>query len=287
LTNGRVKSTEVQIMTTLGRMSRATKLEVVRAITGRLQKRIDDGGAPDPGLDSFQVEMNDSIARLSTHVDGVATVKGARAALDAASDESDDVVDCWSRKLYGFFNAEALRRTGPHAGPAKKLFEAAFPDGLDYIDARIALENEQCKKTIQVLRAKENEELLLALEVPAGWIDKFEAAVVKSDADCAAVAQGRSEKSTHVGLGRNAEREWEDLMIRFRHHIASRAKAHEVEKKAEGRELIDPLLAAVKKMRADAEMRATLRAKAKAESESPVNGGAPGAPAGQPVSLPV
>lgn len=265
-------------MSEIGKLPRADKLAVAKAIAGRLQKRIDDGGAAEPGLDAFQTEINANILRIEKHSSGVAGVKGTRAALLAASDESDDVVDCWLRKHVGFFNAEATRRTGPLAARARALFDAAFPDGLAHVDERVVDENEHCRAAIQVFRAPENADTMTALEVPAGWVDSFEAAVVESDADYNALAARRSEKSSHIDQAQDAEEEWEDILIRFRHHIAGRAKKNDAAKRNESRELIDPLLAAVKKMRSDAEARATLRAKkesAGAGAPAPVSPEAP------------
>lgn len=69
------------------------------------------------------------------------------------------------------------------------------------------------------------------------------------------------QKTGRINLSQDVEEEWEDVMVRLRHHIAGRAKRSESAKINEGREILDPLLNAVKKMRADAEARATLRAK--------------------------
>lgn len=249
------------------RIPRREKREVGKNVASRLLARL-AVGPQEPPLDGFIAEINDVNARLDTHVDGVGTVQGTHAARAAESDARDDDVDTWIRKIQGFLEAEALRRTGPNVEHAKELLHAAFPDGRAHIDDRIVEENIHCRSAISALRAPESAETLAAIEMPAGWIDKFEEAVTKSEEAVNALALGRSDKSAHVDLGRDAELDWEDVMLRLRHYIAGRAKRGDVEKQNEGRKLLEPLLSAVKKLRTDAETRATRRLK-KAGGQAP------------------
>lgn len=259
-------------MSELIRIPRPEKREVGKNVASRLLARL-AVGPQEPVLDGFITEINDVVARLDTHVDGAWTVQGTRAARAADSDARDDEVDTWIRKIEGFLDAEARRRTGPNVERAKTLLHAAFPDGRAHIDDRIVEENLHCRSAIRALRAPESVETLAAIEMPAGWTDKFEEAVSKSEEAINALAQGRSDKTTHVDLGRDAELDWEDVMLRLRHYVAGRAKRDDVEKKNEGRALLEPLLSAVKKLRTDAETRATLRTKK-------AGGPAPAAPTG-------
>lgn len=252
-------------MSELMRLSRAEKLGVARALAGRLEERIAQGAAPDPVLNAFHVEISANVLKLGTHVDGVAAVKGARAALLAVSDECDDAVDCWMRKTFGVLDAEGLRRTGGNAKAAREVCKAAFPRGLEPINDRIVDENIYCRGAIEVMRAPENAAVLVALDFPATWVDAFDAAVSKSDEAYEALAKARADKSMHIEMGQDGEEEWEDLMMRYRHYLAGWAKKNDTAKRNEGRMLIDPLLDAVKKMRAAAAARATLKAKKEGE----------------------
>jgi hypothetical protein len=247
-------------MSELIRIPRPDKPEVGKNIVARLLARL-AVGPQEPALNGFIAEINAVVARLDTHVDGAWTVVGTHAARVAESDARDDDVDTWIRKIEGFLDAEALRRTGPNAERARALLHAAFPDGRAHIDDRIIEENRHCRSAISALRAPESAETLAAIDMPAGWLDKFEEAVTKSEEAFEAIALGRSDKSAHVDLGRDAELDWEDVMLRLRHYIAGRAKRDDVEKKNEGRKLLEPLTSAVKKLRIDAETRATLRLK--------------------------
>ncbi len=248
-------------MSELQKLPRPEKLRVARALSSLLQARIDAGAPPDPSLNGFHTEINAISSKLETHVDGLAGVKGKRSALIAAGNESDDLTDYWYRLWHGFLYAAAARRTGPHTPRAQELFKAVFPHGLEHIDDRIVEENAHCRESIEVLRAPENASLLAALNTPSGWLDAFEAAVNQSDADADALEKARGDKNAHIDLAQDADEEWEDIMLRYRHHIAGRAKRAEVQKKNEGRLLLAPLLDAVKKMRADAATRAALKAK--------------------------
>lgn len=248
-------------MSELQKLPRAEKLRVTQAITERLKERTNAGAPPEPMLDAFSIEMQDVGTKLQTHVEGIAGARGNRSALIAAADECDDLTDYWYRLWYGFLYAAAARRTGAHTPHAQAFFKAAFPRGLEYVDDRIIDENARCRESIEVLRAPEYADLHITLNTPPGWIEGFEKAVEDSDKAIEGLEKARGNKAAHTELAQDADEEWEDMMLRFRHYIAGRAKKDEVEKKNEGRMLLAPLLDAVKKMRADAATRATLRAK--------------------------
>lgn len=261
-------------MSELMKLPRAEKLGIARALASRLDARLAQGAPPDPVLNGFHVEINDSVLKLGTHVDGAAAMKGAHAALLIQSDECDDGVDCWFRKIHGVLDAEGLRRTGASAPAARELCKAAFPRGLEPIYDRVVDENSHCRSAIEVLKAHEHAPLLAAIAFPAGWVDGFEAAVNKSDEAYEALVKAKADKREHIEMGQNGEEEWEDLMIRYRHYLAGWAKKGDVLKRNEGRTLLEPLLDAVRKMRAAAAARATLKTKKVGESAGSSDEGA-------------
>lgn len=255
-------------MSELEKIPRAEKLTIIRIIVQSLKDRREKN-AEEPVLDAFIPEFDEIITRLDTHVSGTAVTQGDRAALLAAADESDDQVDTMLRHVENFLGVEARRRTGANVIRARILYAAAFPDGLAHVDDRVIEENNHCRDTISVLRVPENTATLQAIGFPVSWVDLFEAAVKKSDADYDALLKGRTAKSTHISQAQDVEVDWEDAMLRLRHHIAGRARRSEIEKKVEGQKILDPLASAVKKLRVDAASRATRRER---EQESTPSG---------------
>jgi hypothetical protein len=246
-------------MSELSKIPRAEKLTIARRVHQALKSRLDDGPT-EPALDAFIPELEAILARLETHVGGTSEIQGDRAALLTAADESDDDVDTFLRHIENYLLVEGRRRTGKNRARALSLHKAAFPDGLAHIDDRVVEENNHCRDSIRVLRVPENVETLNAIGLPIAWVDAFEAAVKKSDADNAALVQARTARSTSISQARDVEQEWEDMMRRLRHHIAGRARRDDVAKQAEGRKILDPLLFAVQLLRATAAARATRRA---------------------------
>jgi hypothetical protein len=73
-------------------------------------------------------------------------------------------------------------------------------------------------------------------------------------------------------------------MLRLRHYVSGRAKRNDEAKRDEGRKLLAPLTDAVKKMRAAAAARATIRAKKAGEEGGPE--GQDGEPGGDATNEP-
>ena len=268
-------------MSDLEKIPRPEKLSIAKRILQSLQDRLTKG-PKEPALDAFIPEVDDIVTRLNTHVTGTSTVKGDRAALLATADASDDEVDTWLRHIESYLDIEGRRRTGPNVARARALHEAAFPDGLAHVDDRVIDENNHCRDSIAVLRVPENVATLKAIKMPLTWVDAFEAAITKSDADNDALIKGRTAKSAHISHAQNVEEDWEDAMLRLRHNIAGRAKRSDIAKKTEGQTILAPLLAAVKKIRIDAAARATRRGQEE-DKAPPANAGPePAEPGGNP-----
>jgi hypothetical protein len=246
-------------MTELAKISRAEKLSVAKRVHEGLKERL-KAGPEEPALDAFIAQLEAIIFDLEAHVGGTSETKGGRAALLTVADESDDEVDTLLRHIENYLLVESRRRTGDNRARARELHKAAFPDGLAHVDDRVIEENNHCRDSIRVLRVPENAATLNAIGLPIEWVNAFEAAVEKSDADNAALGKGRTARSTHINQAQGVEEDWEDAMLRLRHHIAGRARRDDLAKKAEGRKILDPLLFAVQKMRATAAARATRRA---------------------------
>ena len=113
-----------------------------------------------------------------------------------------------------------------------------------------------------MLRSEAHAPTLPAIELPAAWITKWEAALAKSDALLAEVNQARQQKRSHVGAGQDAEVEWAETMTRLRRYVSSRAKKSDKARINEGKELLAPLLNALARLRASAAARATRKEKA-------------------------
>jgi hypothetical protein len=218
-------------------------------------------GPAEPTLDAFIPDLKTLITTLQTHVTGRDLADAARESRIARAEAADVVTDTWFRHLEAFVHIEATRRAGTNVGAAHGLYNAAFPDGLAHVNDRIVDQNLHYRTTLNVLKAPEHAATITAIELPASWLATFEAALDESDAAIADVIKARGEKSTHVDLGRSAETEWVDLMVRLRKYIESRAKRTDVVRIAEGKILIKPLLDALQKLRTDAAARATRRTK--------------------------
>jgi len=116
-----------------------------------------------------------------------------------------------------------------------------------------------------VLRIPENATRLESLGLPPAWTAQWEAALDKSDADFEAVKSAREEKASHIVEGQDAEVEFVELMIRLRRYLDSRASRRDRVKQAENKEILQPLLDALKKLSVERAARATRRKNAEAE----------------------
>jgi hypothetical protein len=246
----------------LNRIPRSDKLVIAKSI----QKRLTDRrarGAPEPALDAFLGEI-DAIAReLEAQVTGKLVADAERTALIEKLDAADDHVDTTMRHIFGYLDIEARRRTGPHAGPARALRDAAFPSGLDPVDHHIIDENIYCRAAVEVLRAEEHQATIAAIALPPDWIDAFEAAVAASDAAVIELIKARSERSASVAAAiPDADAAWVDLMVRLRRYVAGRAEKTDTKKQIEGRHLLEPLLSALQKIAIDDTGRASRRSRA-------------------------
>jgi hypothetical protein len=244
----------------LTNVPRAEKLAIATTIHAALLKR-KKAGPSEPALDAFIPELTALKDKLATHVDGKSSANAAREKHLARAESADIEVDTHFRHIEAFVFIEKSRRAGPHVSSAQSLYSAAFPEGLAHIDDRIEAENIHVRATLNALKSPEHAATLKAIELPAAWIQALEAALAESNAAVADVAKARGEKASHVGLGKSAETEWIDLMVRIRRYVASRAKRTDVARIAEGTELLKPLLDAIQKLRATAAARATRRTK--------------------------
>jgi hypothetical protein len=251
----------------LTNVPRAEKLAIAATIHTSLVKR-KKAGPSEPALDAFISELAAVRDKLATHVDGKSTANAARAKHLARAANADVDVDTLFRHIEAFVFIEKNRRSGPHISSAQSLYSAAFPEGLAHIDDRIEDQNIHVRATLNALKSPEHAATLKAIELPAAWIPALEAALAESNAAVADVAKARGEKASHVGLGKSAEAEWVDLMVRIRRYVASRAKRTDIARIAEGTELIKPLLDAIQKLRAIAAARATRRTRKNAGGPS-------------------
>jgi hypothetical protein len=271
----------------LKQIPRAEKLGIAKGIRARLAQR-KANGPPEPGLDPYIEELDDVAAPLEAHVTGKSTANAARTALEDAVDAADAKVDTWMRHVEGFLDHEGRDRRSPLAPSARALRDAAFPDGLGPIDDYVIDQNIYCRAAINALRAPEHQGTLAAIGLPPAWIDAFEAAVKVSDAAMDQLINARGDKRAHVGLGRDAEAKWVDLMVRLRRQIASRAKRGDTAKRTENEQLLEPLLVALQKIDAEAAARATRKKEKQAPpakpSEDPVKNPSEGPPSQAPQS---
>ncbi|HZF48250.1 MAG TPA: hypothetical protein VE093_06355 [Polyangiaceae bacterium] len=270
--------------TNLANAPRPEKLSVVTEIHTALVERM-QAGPPEPALDAFIPELAAVRDKLATHVDGKTTANAAREKHLARAANADRDVGAQFRHIEAFLSIEANRQSSPHQSSARALYNAAFPDGLAHIDDRIATENIHVRATLSALKSPEHADTLAAIQLPSAWITALEAALNASNAALADLTKARGERASHVDLGKSAEAEWVDLMVRLRRYIESRAKRTDVARVAEGKELIKPLLDVVQKLRAKAAARATRRAKKNEEGATPAAPSAtPTAPSATPAA---
>jgi len=239
---------------------RAEKLSITTLTHTALIER-QNAGPPEPALDAFIPELAAVAAALSTHVTGKDLANAAREKHLGRIAIADDAVDTRFRHIEAFVSIEANRRTGPNVIAAQSLYKAAFPDGLARIDDRVPDQNIHVRATLNALQSPEHAATLQAIELPSAWINALDVALKESNDAVADLARARGDKSSHVELGKSAEADWVDLMVRLRRYIASRAKRTDIARIAEGQEILKPLLDAVQKLRVTAAARATRRTK--------------------------
>jgi hypothetical protein len=231
---------------------RAEKRAIARALHTNLSARFRKG-QPEHALDDFLPQLMDVAARLNpTRTGGGGVLDREQRILAIVS--ADDEVDTYLRHIESFLAVEALRRTGPNAAVAKKLHDAAFPDGLAHIDDRIVEENSHCRASLAILRAPENTAALASLQLPPGWLDRWEEALDASDAAVseglrASAAEGAGAPAAEPSSNRDPEADWVDLMARLRRYMASRAALDDSTRIEEGRTLLRPLFDALQALR--------------------------------------
>jgi hypothetical protein len=238
---------------------------ITHEILGRLTERQQTGPA-EPGLDAFIPQLEAVAVKLSTHVTGRVLAEAARETQLARARAADVEVDACFRHVESHLAVEAKRSSGVNVKLAQGLYNAACPDGLAHLDDRIVEQNVHCARTLTILKAPENAEAVAAIKLPPAYVDALEAALKESNDAIAEVIAARGDKSTHVALGRDAESTWVDLMVRLRRYIDSRAERTDAARIAEGKALLQPLLDAVQKLKADAAARATRRKNKKSDA---------------------
>jgi len=251
------------------RLSRTEKTSIARKLHENLSQRAQQGPA-EPGLDAF-IPMLDTVAtRLETHVSGKIGAIAARVAYADQTERADDEVDRWGRHIQVFLDIEGLRRHGPFAAAVRVLSAAAFPEGLSFVEERIPEENAKMRAALAILRAPEHEGTLAGIGFPLGWLDLLEKAVMASDEAFANRVAARGEGGMHVELGKDAEAEWLDVVVRLRRYVESRAAASDVKRQVENRALMAPLMDALAHAQMLIATRATRRAK-EGEAEGPAS----------------
>jgi len=248
-------------------LPRPVKCAVARELVLNLQDR-QAAGPPEPGLDGFIPELSAVSARLDTHVDGGELADAGRRAALARLEIADCDVDTWLRHHEGYVRVEAQRRVGPHVTAVRATYEAAFPDGLEPAEDYIPDENRACRTSIAVLRSPEHAPTAAAIGLPLVWLDLWEAAVDESDAALKEVEQRRRSRSQHVGSGQDAEADFVDVVLRLRRYVDSRASRTDKARIAEGKQLLAPLLDAMKKVRTERAARATRASRATPQDDA-------------------
>jgi hypothetical protein len=243
-------------MATLNQFPRGEKLGITKGIFVRLTDR-KAKGPPEPALDAYIDELKTVAGQLETHFTGKTSADAARAAMVDAVDAADAKVDTGMRHIECYVDIEARARRSPHAPAARALYDVAFPDGLGPVDDHIIDQNISCRVALDALRAPEHQATIAAIGLPVAWIDDFEIALKASEAAMDQLLKARGEKHAHVGMGRDAEAVWVDLMVRLRRHIASRAKRGDTARQIENKQLLEPLLVALQKLDAESAARAT------------------------------
>ena len=239
-------------------LTRTEKRDTARKLHENLVNRALAGPA-EPALDEYIPELDGLVQALSAPITGDIISDAQRTARLATLNSVDCDVDTSYRHVEGYLAIEGRRRVGPNVASAQALHKAAFPQGLAHVDATIPAENRACRESLTVLRAKDYAPTVLAIGLPLGWLDAWEASLTASDSLYHEIEQARAARKTHVSAGQDAESDFVELVVRLRRYIGSRAKASDKARVAEGKVLLAPLLDAIARMRATAAARATAR----------------------------
>jgi hypothetical protein len=245
-------------MASLSKIPRDEKRRIASEIHDNLSDRATSGPA-DGILDPFITKSAAIRDALAEHVGDKSAAMAERTALLAECDVNDDEVDRWYRHVFRYLEVEALRRHAPEHASIDALLSAAYPEGLEHVDARIPDQNEEVRKSIEALRNPEYAATLTAILFPPTWLDVLEIATKKSDGSFAAYQASIGEASTAVTMGRDAEGEWVTWARALGHAVALRSSGASGDIVEEGKRLLDPLNQAIRRLRSQARARATKR----------------------------
>ena len=260
-------------MAAFSQIPRGEKHRIASELHDKLLNRA-QASAPEPLLDGMIPKLGACRDALALQVSGKAGAEASRSALLAKCDVDDDDVDRWYRHIYRYNEVESLRRNAPEHTAIHALLSAAYPDGLEHVDARIPDQNEEVKKTLVAYRDPKYASALAAMEFPGAWLDRLDAAVKQSDASFSAYQASFSDASTAVALGRDAEVDWVNLMRGLDHAIALRSIGADASVVEEGRGLIAPLKDALRLLRSESKARATKRGNNKTDDSPQGESGA-------------
>lgn len=265
-------------MATIAQLPRPEMKRIGRLILTSLEERKVQG-PPEQVLDELIPELTTVVTELESGVKGQGDAAAALKAVLAKVEAADVDVDTWYRHVYHFISVEADRRAGPNVEAARALADAAFPDGLSHIDDYIPEENALCRASIEAIKSPKLAATVAAIKLPMEWLDAWAAALDSSTAAFNEAKKLRANKSVQVVVGQDAEVDFVDVMTRLKSYIAHRAPRADEVKLAQGKLLIQPLLDALAKMRAEERSRATKKKNATAKKDQPAPAATPAEPA--------
>ncbi len=243
-------------MSSFVHVRRDEKRRIALEIRDNLAERAANG-SPDGILDPFISKSAAVGDALGIQIEDKSAASAERAALLAENDADDDEVDRWYRHAFRYLEVESMRRHAAEHAAIVGLLAAAYPDGLEHVDARVPDENEEVRKALVVLGNPENAGTLAAIAFPTAWLEALDLAVKKSEASFEAYQAAIGDKSSAVAMGRDAEDDWVQWARAITHAIALRSSGANIDVVEEGKRLIAPLTNAVKQLRSEAKARAT------------------------------
>jgi hypothetical protein len=244
--------------------------EVGQQLLNKLKARASKG-PPEAALDEYIPLLEPIVQALDGHAQGSTAANAARRLLLVQLDEADDSVDTLLRLIENFLYVQAHRRTGPNIAMAAALYAAAVPDGLKPVDDYIPDENRYCRKALDVLRHPDNAATVAAIKLPMDWLDDWSQWLGASDSLFAQVGDARKKRSSHVDGAQDAEADFVEVCVRLRKYIGSRAGRRDKAMRAEGEELLAPLVDALRKADIEAKARA-MRKTAEKKTPTPNEG---------------